>query len=181
MQIRTLSETTVIGKLMADVESATAQFQDAFKFDLPTFPSFDVSELNALKMPEVPMYDRPSLIDYTPIHNVIEPVPPPEPGEAAKILSKLQDELDALKEEHANNPSKQPIIIVMLADGKEIYLQTARNIGDQTIELSGLEFGSGTQRELTVGIATASFYTDVLDIGPRKPELKVIEDDPEDE
>ena len=127
----------------------------------------------------MPAY-TPHYVDHMPVM----PQSNPElvPGEAATILAKLQKDFDDLCEEHANNPSKQPVMIVMLADGTEIYIQTARNVGDQSVELTGLEFGSGDRRELNIGIGVASFYTGVLDTGPRKPDLRVIEDgDLEDE
>ena len=182
-QMRAISATTGVGKMLADAESATERLRDCFEVSLAkemaTFKFPELGTMNSFNMSDV--CEPPSLMDYSHVHQAIEPPPPEEPGEAAKILIKLQEELDALNEEHANNPSKHPAIVVMLADGKKIYTQTAQNVGDQTITLTGLEFGSGDHRELTVGISTASFYSDVLDIGPRKPELKVIEDAKEGE
>ena len=180
-QMREITESSSIGKMMAEFEKTSASIADSFKFDLPDMTRLSGIEAGRLshQIPEIPTYPS-HFIDHAAF--MPQPTPEQEPGEAAKILAKLQQDFDDLCEEHANNPSKQPVMIVMLANGTEIYIQTARNVGDQSIELTGLEFGTGDHRELTTGIGVASFYTDVLDTGPRKPDLHVVEDDdPEDE
>ena len=175
-QFREITENSGIAKMMAEFERTSASMMDRLKFDLPDMTRFTEFESNAFNynLPETPAY-TPHFIDHMPV--MPQPIPEREPGEAAKILAKLQHDFDGLCEEHANNPSKQPVMIVMLADGTEIYIQTARNVGDQSVELTGLEFGTGDRLELTVGIGVASFYTDVLDTGPCKPDLRVIDDD----
>lgn len=175
-QLRELTESSGVAKMMAEFERTSASMVDSLKFDLPDMTRFTGFGTDALRhdLAEIPDY-KPHFIDHMPV--LPQPVPEQEPGEAAKVLAKLQNDFDGLCEEHANNPSKQPVMIVMLADGTEIYIQTARNVGDHSVELTGLEFGTGDRRELTVGIGVASFYTDVLDTGPRKPDLRVIDDD----
>lgn len=179
-QMREITEFSAIAEMMAEFEKTSASIADSFKFDLPDVTGISGIEADILshKIPETPAYTS-QFMDH--VAFMPQPAPEQEPGEAAKILAKLQQDFDDLCEEHANNPSKQPVMIVMLANGTEIYIQTARNVGDQSIQLTGLEFGTGNPRELTIGIGVASFYTDVLDTGPRIPDLHVVEDDdPED-
>ena len=175
-QLRELTESSGVAKMMAELEKTQASIVDSLKFDLPDMTRFTESGADALRhdIGEIPDC-TPHFIDHMPL--MPKPIPEREPGEGAKILAKLQRDFDALCEEHANNPSMQPVMIVMLADGTEIYIQTARNVGDLSVELTGLEFGTGDRRELTVGIGVASFYTDVLDTGPCKPDLRVVDDD----
>jgi len=181
-QIRGITENSGIAGTMAKINSTAVTLAgvELGHSKIARFSKLQMDVLN-FKMPEIPEF-RPPAETFMQHHPPMLTRPDPEPGEAVKILAKLQEDYDALCEEHENNPSKVPVMIAMLADGKKIAIQTARNVGDLSVELTGHEVGSGDQRELTVGIGVVSFYTEVLDVGARKPDLKIIEDgEPEDE
>lgn len=191
-QIRLATDNSGIAKIMADLDASKAGIQDQLdrlKFDIPEFSGLGIAEeaarraLDAFNVPEIPdfgeRYELPlPIFDHAAF--IPPPMPEPEPGEAAQVLAALQEDFEALKTEHAFNPSKGVFMIATLSNGVQLNISAARNIGDQTIEIVGVCLETTRERKVMAGVGTVSFEVLVVDLGPQEPNLQVIHNDPEE-
>ena len=101
-------------------------------------------------------------------------------GEAAQLLADLHADYKALKTEYRHNPCKQVYMAMTLTDGTELAVKNARNIGYFMIEVTGRAIGTGEERKIRVGLGVVTIEVKVVDLGPRRPMLRLIENNSTD-
>lgn len=144
-----------------------------------TLKRFEPPKLPA--MPEITAPSRPRALtrmdSFHPEVYLPPPMPEPEPGNALKVLNTFKSEFEALQNEHSGNPRKVVVMIATLSDGEKINVQSARNEGDETIELIGINIHSGNDRKVLAGVSNITLEVMVIDQGPKKPDLRLVEDE----
>ena len=116
--------------------------------------------------------DHPSMDLHSKL--IAPPQTNPEPGNAAKVLNAVNEELQIKEGEHAGNPRKVVAMIATLSAGEKIYVQQVRNTGDETIEITGRNIHNGKEQKVWAGVSNVTLEVLVSDRGPQKPDLKLV-------